>query len=271
MSDAKRDLAHLLETATLAAAAASQIHREHAGRGGAAWTDEKTSPSDFVSNVDLAAQDAALSVIARRHPDHRILAEEEGGSAGGGDDAWPVWIVDPLDGTTNYLHGHPFYAASVAVWDQEGPIAGVVDAPALGRRWEAARGAGATENGSPISTSRETRIPRYLMGTGFPFKTLEAADTYLAQFKRVLSGTAGIRRAGAAAIDLAYVASGILDGFWELHLEPWDVAAGILLVTEAGGAVERLTGGPPTVAPGPVLAANRLEALAPLRHLLLGG
>ena len=274
MSNDPTDSSALLETARLAAAAAARVHQEHVATGGPSWTDEKTAPSDFVSEVDLAAQEAALAVITRRHPDHGILAEE-------GDAADPavlkdrdenavVWIVDPLDGTTNYLHGHPYYAASVAAWDGEGPLAGVIDAPALDRRWEAARGAGATENGQPISVSREARLGRYLIGTGFPFKVLESADTYLAQFKRVLGAAAGIRRAGAAAIDLAYVANGTLDGFWELHLQPWDVAAGILLVLEAGGVVERVEGGEVNTKPGTVLAANHASGLAALRRTVLG-
>ena len=262
----------LLETARLSAAAAARVHQEHAARGGATWTDEKTAPSDFVSDVDLAAQEAALAVITARHPGHHVLAEEEGVGEATGSRAQttPVWIVDPLDGTTNYLHGHPYYAASVAVWDTAGPVAGVVDAPALGCRWEAARGAGATENGRPISVSAAPGMGRGLIGTGFPFKVLESADTYLAQFKRVLTSTAGIRRAGAAAIDLAYVANGKLDGFWELHLQPWDVAAGILLVQEAGGVVERLEGGDVTTAPGTVIAANSPSGLAELRRIVLG-
>lgn len=273
MSDSVPSALELLETARSSAAAAARIHQDHIARGGASWTDEKTAPSDFVSDVDLAAQEAALAVIRERHPRHQILAEE--GEAGDRSVADPtkaglVWIVDPLDGTTNYLHRHPYYAASVAVWDEAGPVAGVVHAPALDRRWEAARGAGATENGQPITVSKEARLARCLIGTGFPFKVLESADAYLAQFKRVLSATAGIRRAGAAAIDLAYVANGTLDGFWELQLQPWDVAAGILLVQEAGGVVERVEGGAVTAGPGTVLAANSPSSLAELRRVVLG-
>ena len=273
MSTSLHDPLALLETARISAAAAARVHQDHLGRGGASWTGEKTAPSDFVSDVDLAAQEAALSVISARYPDHHIMAEEEGpddeptGSAQGGT---PVWIVDPLDGTTNYLHGHPFYAASVAVWDEKGPVAGVVHAPALDRVWEAVRGGGARENDEPISVSDEPRLARSLIGTGFPFKALESVDGYLAQFKRVLSSTAGIRRAGAAAIDLAYVANGTLDAFWELHLQPWDVGAGILLVSEAGGAVARVEGGPVTTDPGTVIAANSPERLAELRNVVLG-
>ena len=209
-------------------------------------------------------------MISDRHPTHHILAEEEGGTATGAGGEPFVWIVDPLDGTTNYLHRHPYYAASVAVWDDEGPLVGVVDAAALGKRWEAVRGHGASEDGAPMAVSQTTDLSGCLIGTGFPFKALDLADQYLGQFKRILSHTAGIRRAGAAAIDLAYVANGTIDAFWELVLHPWDVAAGVLLVTEAGGAVERLEGGPVGTAAGTVLAANSSGTLAELRHVALG-
>lgn len=260
----------LLETASLAAAAAAAVHLSGAGAGGIEWTAEKSSSSDFVSSVDIAAQQAAVDVIRGRHPHHRILAEEEGGDMEGSGHGVPTWVVDPLDGTTNYLHGHPFHAASVAVWDTDGPLAGAVHARALGKRWEAVRGGGATEDGRPMAVSATEDPRRFLVGTGFPFKALNDLDSYLAQLARVLRGTAGIRRAGAASMDLAYVASGILDGFWELFLEPWDVGAGILLITEAGGCVERLAGGPVDLATGTVLAANSPEGLQALRAVVLG-
>jgi len=260
----------LLETASLAAAAAAAVHRSQAGPGGIHWTAEKSSSSDFVSSVDIAAQQAALEVIRDRHPSHRTLAEEDGGDREGSAGGVPTWIVDPLDGTTNYLHGHPFYAASVAVWDAEGPLAGAVHAPVLGKRWEALRGGGATEDGRPLAVSATRDPRRFLVGTGFPFKALHALDSYLAQLARVLRSTSGIRRAGAASVDLAYVASGILDGFWELFLEPWDVGAGILLITEAGGCVSRLEGGPVDLATGTVLAANSPAGLEALRAIVLG-
>ena len=275
---------------------AAAAHEEAADRGGGAWVDEKTMSSDFVSDVDMAAQEAALDVIAARHPHHRILAEEDDGSGAGaagegggrpGEDAGPgdggdpggggrpgaegsehLWLVDPLDGTTNFLHGHPYHAASVAVWDSWGPLAAAVDARALGKTWFAARGRGAYENGRRIQVSRTTRIGRYLLGTGFPFKTHDVLTPYLAELDRALRQTSGVRRTGAAAIDLAYVANGILDGFWESRLAPWDFGAGVLLVTEAGGVVERVEGGPLDATGGSVMAANSRAGLERMREVL---
>ena len=260
----------LLATAKEAAKAAARVHREAAGRDGIGWIDEKTAHSDFVSDVDMAAQEASMAVIAARHPDHRVLAEEDGGGREGAPDADYLWLVDPLDGTTNFLHGHPYHAASVAVWDGKGPLAAAVEAQALGKVWTAARGRGTRENGTPIRVSRTDRIERFLVGTGFPFKAHELLPGYLGELDRVLRRTAGVRRTGAAAIDLAYVANGILDGFWESRLAPWDYAAGVLLVTEAGGVVERVEGGGVGVVAGSVIAANSVEGVGWLRGAVGG-
>ncbi len=258
----------VLATATKAARAAATIHAEATGRGGQSWVDEKTVHSDFVTDVDMAAQQAALEVIRTRHPDHAIMAEEEGGEHSGAPDTGHIWLVDPLDGTTNYMHGHPYHAASVAVWDADGPLAGAVDAQALGKVWTAARGRGAFENGLPIRASRTTDVRSFLLGTGFPFKAHDVMDSYLRQLDQALRKTSGVRRTGAAAIDLAYVANGILDGFWEARLNPWDFAAGILLVTEAGGVVERVEGGPIDATSGSVMAANSLAGMARLKGIV---
>ena len=209
-----------------------------------------------------------MAVIAARHPDHAIMAEEDGGGREGAPGNDYLWLVDPLDGTTNFLHGHPYHAASVAVWDGEGPLAAAVAAQALGKVWTAARGRGAWENGERIRVSRTERIERFLVGTGFPFKAHELLPGYLGELDRVLRRTAGVRRTGAAAIDLAYVANGILDGFWESRLAPWDYAAGVLLVTEAGGAVERVEGGGVGVEAGSVIAANSVEGVGRLRGVI---
>ena len=258
----------LLATATAAARAAATIHAEAAGRGGQRWVDAKTAHSDFVTDVDMAAQQAALAVISTRHPDHAIMAEEEGGEHSGAPDTGYMWLVDPLDGTTNYMHGHPYHAASVAVWDADGPLVAAVDAQALGKVWTAMRGLGAFENGNPIGVSRTTDIRAFLVGTGFPFKAHDVMDPYLRQLERALRRTSGARRTGAAAIDLAYVANGILDGFWEARLAPWDFGAGILLVTEAGGVVERVEGGPIDATSGSVMTANSVAGMAKLREVL---
>ncbi|MDE2762518.1 MAG: inositol monophosphatase family protein [Gemmatimonadota bacterium] len=264
----RKRVERLLATAAEAARAAALVHREAARRGGGRWVNEKTAASDFVSDVDMAAQEAALAVIAERHPDHAILAEEEGGGRAGAPGDGHLWLVDPLDGTTNFLHGHPYHAASVAVWDGEGPIAAAVEAQALGKVWTAGRGRGARENGERIRVSGTARLDRYLLGTGFPFKAHELLPEYLAQLDRALRRTAGVRRTGAAAIDLAYVANGILDGFWESRLGPWDFGAGVLLVTEAGGVVERVEGGGVGAVTGSVMAANSEEGLEGLRVIL---
>ena len=258
----------LLATATEAAHAAALVHAAAARSGGQRWVDAKTSHNDFVTDVDMAAQQAALAVIRTRHPDHTIMAEEEGGQHAGAAQVGHTWLVDPLDGTTNFMHGHPFHAASVAVWDADGPLAAAVEAQALGKVWTAARGRGARENGEPIRVSRTADMRAFLLGTGFPFKAHDLMDPYLRQLDRALRNTSGVRRTGAAAIDLAYVANGILDGFWESWLGPWDFGAGILLVTEASGAVERVEGGPVEATPGSVMAANSAAALGKLREML---
>ena len=273
-ADESRDA--LLATAMEAARAAAEIHSQALRDGGHRRTASKSWGNDFVTDVDLAAQEAALAVIGARHPHHAILAEEDEGTEPAGDarrtpaesGSRHLWIVDPLDGTTNFMHGHSFHAASVAVYDSQGPLAATVHAPALERIWTATRGGGARENERPIQVSRVRALSGFLVGTGFPFKIPRHMDRYLRQLEAVLRATSGVRRTGAAAIDLAYLASGILDGFWELQLAPWDFAAGALLVAEAGGVAECIEGGPLGVAAGSVLAANSHEGVAGLRGLL---
>ena len=258
----------LLATATEAARAAARIHGDAAREGGHRRAGAKTMHSDFVTDIDMAAQHAALAVIRARHSDHAIIAEEEGGEHAGAPDTGYIWLVDPLDGTTNYMHRHPCHAASVAVWDARGPLAAAVDAQALSKVWTAARGGGARENGQPVCVSRTADLRAFLLGTGFPFKAHDVMEPYLRQLERALRHTSGVRRTGAAAIDLAYVANGILDGFWEARLAPWDFGAGVLLVTEAGGTVERVEGGAIGPTAGSVMAANSAGALKRLREML---
>ena len=260
----------LLETAVAAALAASRVHTDAVCRGGERRVTEKTMASDFVSEVDMAAQHAALEVISDRYPNHRVVAEEDGGSRGSLQAEF-TWLVDPLDGTTNFLHGHPFYASSVAVWDAGGPRAAAVHSSPLDKLWTAARGQGAHQNGQRLKVSQAAEMRRFLLGTGFPFKNIGLLEGYLGELNQALRHTAGVRRAGSAALDLAYVARGTLDGFWESRLAPWDYGAGVLLVTEAGGAVERLEGGPITMAAGSVIAANSQRSLDRLRELLARG
>lgn len=279
----------LLQTALRAASAASAVHRRHSGRVGVEGAAEK-GYSDFVSGVDLEAQQAALRVIRERHPGHRILAEEDDPADGsadptgdhvvpgtgdrtvpdGSDPDAPLWVVDPLDGTTNFLNRHPMYSASVAVFVGDRPEAGVVECAPTGERWWASRGRGAYKNGRPIRVSELRGLSHALVGTGFPFKVLEMLPTYLDQFDRVLRSTSGVRRGGSAALDLCYLADGTFDAFWELHLKPWDVAAGIVIVREAGGVVSRLDGSDPGLEEGSIVGANSRETLEELVRILEG-
>lgn len=303
MDDPSRDsegtepnLDQLLRTALKAADAASDVHRRHAGRVGVSDAFEK-GMSDFVSHVDHEAQDAALRVIRRRHPHHGILAEEsdedddrdgtvvlpegrdepgpdpEGGLDGGQENV-PLWIVDPLDGTTNFLNGHPMYGASVAVYRGERPLAGAVTCSPTGERWWAAVDRGAFKDGRPIRVSSLPSLSHALVGTGFPFKALEELPRYLEELGRVLRSSGGVRRGGSAALDLCYLADGTFDAFWERMLKPWDVAAGILIVREAGGIVTRVDGSEIHLrdsADATVMGANSPDLHAELGAVLRGG
>ncbi|MEK9502418.1 inositol monophosphatase family protein [Gaopeijia maritima] len=253
-----------LRTALDAADAGARIHADHLDRVGAGDARLK-GRADFVSEVDEAAQRAILSLIRARHPDHLILAEEDDAPPALPDDDTPLWVVDPLDGTTNFLHGHPMHAASVAVTVGGRPMAGAVVCAPTGERWWARRGGGAWRNDRRIRVADSVPMERTLIGTGFPFKAMHELDRFLAAVRNVLGGTSGIRRGGAAAIDLAYVADGRFDGFWEYGLSPWDVAAGILLIEEAGGVVERVEGGPVDLRPGSVIAGSSRAVVDRLR------
>lgn len=262
----------LLVTAREAAEAAAAVHRRDANGARLAGATEKAR-ADYVSRTDVDAQEAALAVIERRHPDHAILAEESDEGVEARLARWdgrPLWIVDPLDGTTNYLHGHPQYAASVAVAVDGRPVAGAVVCGSTGERWWAAAGEGAFKGGRRIRVSRPGPLRHALVGTGFPFKLLDALPEYLGQLDRVLRASTGVRRAGSAALDLAYLAQGSLDAFWELILMPWDFAAGIVLVEEAGGLLTDGDGAPLGLAPGAVYGANGGALLEELRGVLAG-
>ena len=259
---AEPSAAALLEVAVASARAAALVHRVHEGRTRVDdWSTK--GAADFVSYVDHEAEAEALRVIRDAYPAHAVMAEEGSPEElGGGGAAWR-WIVDPLDGTTNYLHGHPEYCASVAVARGDVLVAGAVVATRRGEEYTAARGLGARRNGEPIRVSSIDRLDRALIGTGFPFKALDRLAEYQEQFGRVLRRTSGIRRAGSAALDLCTVGAGSFDGFWELQLAPWDIAAGALVVLEAGGRVTRLEDGP-LLGGGGYLAGN------PMIHEQLG-
>ena len=260
----------LLRTARDAADAAAAIHRRDAGRVLLSAASLKAR-ADYVSQTDLDAQRAALDVIRSRHPDHLVLAEESDEPVEERLARWdgrPLWIVDPLDGTANFLHQHPQYCASVAVAVEGEVVAGAVTAGSTAERWWASKRGGAFKNGRRISVSSACPLIEAMVGTGFPFKRLEAMPRYLGQLDRVLRSASGVRRAGSAALDLCYLAQGSLDAFWEEILMPWDFAAGIVLVQEAGGVLARPDGSPLGIEPGRIRGANGPELLDELRSVL---
>lgn len=196
-------------------------------------TINKKSQHDFVSEVDFQAEQEIIKVLRAAFPDHAILAEESGEHEGNDHQ----WVIDPLDGTTNFLHGFPQYAVSIALKVKGKIELGVVYDPSRDELFTAERGGGAMLNNRRIRVGRHASLQGALLGTGFPFKSDEYLDSYLAMFRPLCTATSGIRRAGSAALDLAYVACGRLDGFWEIGLQEWDMAAGLLLIQEAGGVV----------------------------------
>ena len=210
--------------------------------------------NDFVSEIDHQAEREIISIIRRAYPDHSILAEESGPSQG--DAGEYQWIIDPLDGTTNYLHGFPHHCVSIALRHQNRLEAGVVYDPLRGELFCASRGNGATLNDRKIRVASLSGLEDALLGTGLPFREGQDVDAYLATLRALILHTSGIRRAGSAALDLAYVAAGRLDGFWEFGLNPWDIAAGCLLIQEAGGLVGDPEGGHTHLETGNIVAAN---------------
>ena len=213
---------------------------------------EHKSYNDFVSEVDRAAENAILEVILDAYPNHAILAEESGPQG----ESEYLWIIDPLDGTTNFLHGFPQYSVSIAL-SQKGVITqAVVYDPVHNDLYTATRGSGAFLNDRRIRVSKRTRLEDALIGTGFPFRNFDNLDRYVAIFREMVQKTSGIRRPGSAALDLAAVAAGRFDGFWEFSLSPWDIAAGTLLITEAGGLVGDLEGGQDYLKSGHVVAGS---------------
>jgi myo-inositol-1(or 4)-monophosphatase len=246
-------VAALLPTMLRAAEKAASFIASHAGGiGDLAW--EHKGPADFVSLVDRGAEDIVREMLLGAFPDAVFLGEETFDPTKGlGQDL--AFVVDPLDGTTNFLHGFPWYAVSIAATIGGEPVAGVVRNVPTGETFAASLGGGAwrvrggAHDGArePIHVSSNTEPRRALIGTGFPFSSIEHIDLYGRQFAAIARSTAGIRRPGAAALDLCDVACGRFEAFWELRLAPWDIAAGIAIVREAGGVVTDMSGEPPRI------------------------
>jgi len=226
------------------------------------------APNDFVTEVDHAAEAAVIDTLLGAYPGHGILAEESGTSRGARDSEY-VWIIDPLDGTTNFIHGLPTYAVSIALTFRRQVQQAVVYDPARNDLFYATKGRGAYLNDKRLRVSRRSRMADALIGTGFPFRKGDDLGRYLHMMERVMKVCAGMRRPGAAALDLCYVAAGWYDGFFETGLSPWDVAAGSLLVTEAGGLIGNFTGDAnflharEVVAGNPKIYGQLVQLLAP--------
>jgi myo-inositol-1(or 4)-monophosphatase len=221
--------------------------------------------NDFASEVDRAAEHEIIGIISKAYPRHAFLAEESGRTG----DSETVWIIDPLDGTTNYLHGFPTFAVSIACQHRGRLEHAVIYDPMSQELFTASRGDGARLENRRLRVSNRPGIEGALVATGFPYRANEEhVDSYLAQLKAVMQATAGVRRPGAAALDLAYVAAGRVDGFWEIGLNAWDTAAGALLIQEAGGRIGTLAGAPYNLSPHvlagtPKVYEALLELLAP--------
>ncbi len=216
----------------------------------------KGRPGDLVTEADHAAEAVILEVLQRHLPDHPRLAEESGATGAIADSPF-LWAIDPLDGTTNYTHQYPFFAVSIGLLVNGYPTLGVVYNPFLQELFRAARGLGATLNREPISVSTTPTLSDSLLVTGFAYDRHQRIDNNYAEFCHLTHLTQGVRRGGSAAIDLAYVACGRLDGYWERGLSPWDLAAGVVLVEEAGGQVTAYDQSPFQIESGRILATNR--------------
>jgi len=213
---------------------------------------KEKATNDYVSEVDRDAEQAIIKTLRDAYPDHSILAEESGATG----QSEYCWIIDPLDGTTNFLHGFPQYAVSIALAHKGVITQAAIYDPSRNDLFTATRGRGAYLNETRLRVGKRTTLKSSLIGTGFPFRQFEHIDAYLAMFRDMIRNTAGVRRAGAAALDLAYVAAGRLDGFWEIGLSPWDMAAGSLLITEAGGLVGDLEGEDKFMRNGNIIGGN---------------
>lgn len=252
----------LVNIAVRAARAAGTVIMRHIDRIDTLAVDSKQR-NDFVTEVDRLAEQAVIDTVRRTHPEHGFLGEETGRH--GGDEF--VWIVDPLDGTTNFLHGFPAFAVSLGIQHRGRIEHGVIYDPLRQELFTATRGSGATLDGKRIRVTAAKGLSQSLIGTGFPFLENQDVDAFMAMLRAVIVKTAGVRRAGAASLDLAWVAAGRLDGFWELGLKPWDMAAGALMVQEAGGIVGGIDGGGEYMESGNIVAGGQKVFAALVKEL----
>lgn len=248
----------MLNIAVRAARSAGDLISRFSGEIDKIHIDQK-GKNDFASEVDRLAEREIIQIIRKAFPNHAILAEESGAHEGND----YVWVIDPLDGTTNFLHGFPQYAVSIALKIKGRIELGVVYDPLRDELFTATRGGGAMLNNRRLRVSKQASLKGALLGTGFPFRSEKHVDAYLKMFRAFCTETAGIRRPGAAALDLAYLAAGRIDGFWEIGLHEWDMAAGVLLILEAGGVVTDFSFKDNYLTSGNLIAAN------PKMHLLM--
>ncbi len=241
----------MLNIAVRAARAAGDIIMRHFDRLDTVTVETKQR-NDFVSEVDREAEARIIQILRRSYPQHGILAEESGEQAGDG----YVWIIDPLDGTTNFLHGFPHFAVSIALAHKGRLEQAVIYDPVRQELFTASRGSGAELNNRRIRVSGCRDLDGALLGTGFPFRDDQPTAVYMDILHEFIARTTGVRRPGSAALDLAYLAAGRIDGFWELGLSRWDIAAGALLIREAGGIIGDFHGGEDYLKSGDVIAAN---------------
>ena len=243
-----------LATAADAVLEAGEVQMARLGSG---MRIEKKGAIDLVTDVDLAVEDAFRRRIAERFPDHDVLSEEFGATSANARSRF-CWVFDPIDGTTNYAHGVPFFCASLALEIDGAAVVAAVYDPAHAELFTAERGGGAFLNGSPLRVSGATSLLDALLCTGFPYDVHETAEEIMALVTAFVARARAVRRFGSAALDLCYVAAGRLDGFWEQRLRPWDMAAGALVVQEAGGSVTTFKGGPFDSRAGEIVASNKL-------------
>jgi myo-inositol-1(or 4)-monophosphatase len=245
-------LDHFLDIATEAALAAGAVLQKYWGN--LESVKEKGRPGDLITEADAAAEAVVIEILNRHFPNHQILAEESGKQ--GNQTSEYLWAIDPLDGTTNYAHQYPFFATSIGLLVDGIPQVGVIFDPFRQELFRAAKGLGATRNRQPISVSTTSTLATSLLVTGFAYDRRETTDNNYAEFCHLTHLTQGVRRAGAASLDLAYVACGRLDGYWERGLSPWDITAGVVLVEEAGGIVTAYDQQPFDLYSGRILATN---------------